>query len=134
MTAALAALGFLVGTWHCTYAEGSQLSHYTARFAYDLSENWIQETDSSQGTPLGEAFVTSDPKSGSWTYVVLGSDRTTTVFQGSGIPTHVTYRGVYPKSDFRETFDRNSSTTYTVHFTGTYGGTGTSSTDVCTKQ
>lgn len=131
----LANLGFLIGTWTCSYAAGGQNVTYTATFAYDLGGNWIRERDAWPGGGGDLAFIKYVPKGSYWNTTVLEGDGSTTVFRGSGSGTHVVYHIVYPTgTNATETFDRVSSTKYATHFSGMLEGQKMSATDTCTKR
>jgi len=128
----LASLRFLVGTWQCTYEMGKTHATYKAAFAYDMNDNWVRESDSFSGGG-DQGMFTYEPKRG-WTAVVLGQDRTTTIFRASGSnPNRIIYHSVYGYPGATEVFDRVSPARFTVHFTQTEGGKTTSSTDTCVK-
>ena len=129
----LADLGFLVGTWTCVYVGGGQHATYTATYAYDISNNWIRERDVWTGGGGDVAYLTYVPKEKIWTYAAFESDRTTTLFRGSGDSQHITYRSVYPDGAYTDVFDRVSDKKYTLRFSGTMGGKPMKSVDVCTK-
>ena len=48
-------------------------------------------------------------------------------------PNHIAYRSVYPDASIAETFDRMSSTKYTLHGTVRSGGKTTTSVDTCLR-
>jgi hypothetical protein len=131
----MASLGYLVGTWNCTYRAGSQQTAYTATFAYAIGNNWMRERDTSTSGAGGENFITYQPTEHAWTSVVIGSDRTTTLFRANGgDDKHIAYRSVYPNANLSDVFDRVSPTKYTLHFSGTVNSQPVTSVDVCTKR
>ena len=129
----LAGLGFLIGVWTCNYAGGGQHLTYTATFDYDLANNWIRERDAWPGGGGDVAYLTYFPKDKMWTYGVFESERTTTLFRGTGSASHIVYRSVYPDASFTDVFDRVTPTKYTLHFSGMLAGKPTTSVDVCIK-
>lgn len=129
----LTALGFLIGVWTCSYAGGGQHLTYTATFAYDMSNNWISQRDAWSGGGGDVGYLTYIPKEKVWTYAVFESERTTTLFRGTGDASHIVYRSIYPDAKFTDVFDRVSPTKYTLHFSGIVGGKPMTSLDVCTK-
>lgn len=130
----MTSLRYLAGTWSCDYQAGSQSVKYKAVFANSMSGNWIQERDSGPGGVTGEASVTFDPKARTWITVVLGSDRSTTIFAGkSNNANHIVYRSGYPDATMTDVFDRVSPVKYTLHFSQTVRGKTTTSVDTCTK-
>ena len=122
----------LVGTWTCTYHSGSTNGTYKAVYAYDAGNNWLVERDAWTGGGDTGQF-TYDSKRQKWVVVVTGSDRSTTIFEGTGNANHVSYRSVYPDANASEAIDRVSPQKYTVHFTQTVNGQTTKSNDVCVK-
>ena len=129
----LPSLRYLVGSWDCTYRSGATGTTYKAVYAYDAGGNWLVEHDTGSGYS-GDGRFTFDPKRQRWIVVFTGSDRSATVFEGTGEARHVAYRTVYPNAYASETIDRISPEKYTVHFTETTNGQTTKSTDVCIKQ
>lgn len=130
----LSSLRFLVGSWNCTYQAGRTRVYYKATYVYDLGNNWLRENDSwtHGGSDLG--MITYDPKARQWISVVVDGQRSTVVFRAGGsTANHLVYRSAYPTTKFTNVFDRNSPTRYTLHFSGSIGGTSVKSTDVCTK-
>ncbi len=128
----LASLHFLVGTWNCTYNAGKVHANYKAIFSYDMSGNWLKESDSWAGGGGDLGMFTYEK--GGWTAVVLERERTTAVFHASGSDSnHVVYRSIYPHAGMTDIFDRVSATRFTLHFKQTAGGKTTSSNDTCVK-
>lgn len=129
----LSALRSLVGTWDCSYQAGKTIAKYKAVFAYDLGGNWLLERDTwAGGGDMG--MITYQPKSRTWSEIVVEHDRTTTLFRATGDnPNYVVYRSVYPDASMTDIFDRTSSTTFELHFTQTTGGTTVKSIDRCVK-
>ena len=129
----MTSLRFLVGNWTCTYHQGPARITYKATYAYDLGGNWLRERDTSAGGFGDQALITYQPKQQAWIVVVVGNDRSATLFKGTGPPAHVVYRGIYPDSSMTEHVDHTSPTQYTVHFSQTAKGKTTTSNDVCTR-
>ena len=130
----LSSLRFLVGTWSCTYNAGKTPFVYKATFSYDMSGNWLRESDSWAGGGGDLGMFTYEPKRHGWTAVILEPERTTTVFRATGDnPNHVVYRSAYPDASMTEIFDRASPTRYTLHFTQIANGKTTKSADTCVK-
>jgi hypothetical protein len=131
----LAGLGFLIGTWSCSFTGGGQSASYTATYAYDLGKNWIAQRDVWTGGGGDAGYLTFDNKGAGWTYAVFESDRTATIFRAADDqPSHIVWRSVYPKAGMTDVFDKVSAAKYTLHFSGTIGGKSMSSVDVCTKR
>jgi hypothetical protein len=131
----LSSLRFLVGTWNCTYEAGKTHVTYKAVFAYDLSNNWMRESDSWTGGGGDMGMFTYEPKRHGWTAVVVENQRTTTVFRSNGgNANHIVYHSVYPNASMTDVFDRTSPTRYTIHFTQSVGSKAMKSTDVCAKK
>jgi hypothetical protein len=131
----MSALGFLVGTWHCSYNAGKVHGAYTATFSYDLGGNWMRERDSWTGGGGDQGMFTYEPKRRAWSAVVIEEDRTTVVFRGAGNDAnHIVYRSVYPDASMTDIFERRSATSYALHFTQNAGGKTTKSTDTCVKE
>jgi hypothetical protein len=130
----LATLRYQIGTWTCTYQLGSQRAAYKASFSYALGNNWMREQDSWAGGSDEDLF-TYDPKTRSWTAIVVENERATVVFRANGDnPNHIVYRSVYPDASATDVFDRVSPATYTLHFTQSRNGKTTKSVDTCVKQ
>lgn len=129
----LPSLRYFVGSWECTYRSGATSMTYKAAYAFDAGGKWLVERDTSSGF-TDEGRFTYDPKRQRWIVVITGSDRSATVFEGTGEARHVAYHTVYPNAYARETFDRISPEKYTLHFTETTNGQTTKSMDVCVKQ
>ncbi|MBV8147760.1 MAG: hypothetical protein JO092_01555 [Candidatus Eremiobacteraeota bacterium] len=130
----LASLRYQVGTWTCTYHSGTKPMTYKASFSYALGNNWMRERDSWAGGGGDEDLFTYDPKTQSWTAVVVENERATVLFRARGAnPNHIVYRSVYPDASATDVFDRVSPTRYTLHFSQTTGGKTTKSFDTCVK-
>ena len=130
----LSSLRFLVGTWKCTYQAGKAPVYYKATYAYDLSGNWLRESDSWTGGGSDLGMITYEPKARSWTAVAMEDDRTTTIFRAtSGSPNRIAYRSVYPTTTMTDLFEWISPSRYTLHFSETAGGRTVKSVDVCVK-
>lgn len=129
----MTSLRFLVGTWNCTYHQGSTRVTYKATFEYALAGNWLRERDESRGGFGDEGLITYQPKQQAWIVVVAGNDRSATLFKGTGPPAHVVYRSTYPDASMSEHIDHTSPTQYTVHFSQTVKGKTITSNDVCTR-
>ena len=131
----LTTLAYLVGTWTCTYNNGTQHIPYTATYAYVMDKNWLRERDAWAGGGGSDVGLTTyDPKEKAWTEIVAESERSTTVFRATGSSSaHRVYHSVLPNEPMTLTFDRVSDTKYTLHFNGVYGGKAMTSHDTCTK-
>lgn len=129
----MTSLRFLVGNWTCTYHQGPARLTYKATFEYALGGNWLRERDSSSAGFGGEGLLTYQPKQHAWIVVVVVSDRSATLFKGTGPPAHVLYRSVYPDASMTEHIDHTSPTQYTVHFSQTAKGKTITSNDICTR-
>lgn len=130
----LSSLRFLVGNWNCTYQAGRTRVYYKATYVYDLGNNWVRENDTWTHGGSDLAMITYEPRERQWISVVVDGQRSTVVFHAGGSnPNHLVYRSAYPTTKLTNIFDRNSSTRYTLHFSGTIGGRSVKSTDVCTK-
>jgi outer membrane lipoprotein-sorting protein len=125
---------FMMGSWTCSYTQGTQTSSYSATMSWALGGNWIRERDTWAGGG-DEGLFTYDPSKRQWTSLVMEPDRSPTLFvAGDTGSAHIAYRSVYPDASMTDTIDRISPTKYTVHFTQTLGGKTTHSVDVCTKR
>lgn len=130
----LHALVFLIGTWNCSSAAGPQQFSYRATFSYALGGALIQEQTSWPGGGGDIGYYGYASKGAYWTFTVLESDGSTTVFHGTGDAKHVVYHTAYPDTSDTEVFDAPSDTTYTTHFSGSFAGKNVVATDTCTKQ
>lgn len=131
----LGGLGFLIGTWSCSFTGAGQTASYTATYAYDLGNNWISQRDVWAGGGGDAGYLTYDGKKARWTYAVFESDRTTTIFHaGDDRPSHIVWLSVFPKAGMTDVFDEVSPRKYTLHFSGALGGKQMTSVDVCTKR
>jgi opacity protein-like surface antigen len=131
----LASLSYLVGSWNCTYNAGTQHVKYSATYAYVMGNSWMRERDRWAGSDSDVGLTTYEPKTDTWTEVVLENDRSTTVFRSKGSDGgHRVYQSIYPNALLNLTFDRVSKVKYTLHFHGTYAGKTMTSYDTCTKQ
>lgn len=126
-------LGWLTGTWHCTFSMGSQKQLYTARFATAMGGSWLRETDTS-AAGSGEFLLTYVRGTHRWRGVITLSDASATVFDApdTGLA-HIAWHSVYPDTSMHDTFDRISFTEYRLHFEQRTGGKILRSSDVCTK-
>ena len=130
----MASVGYLVGTWTCTYHQGPSKLTYKAIYGYDMGGNWMRERDSWAGGGSDEGSFTYDPSHREWITVVLEKGRDVTLFHAKGTnAAHIVYRGVYPNTDLTDIFDRISRTRYELHFSGTLNGKHLTSHDVCVK-
>jgi hypothetical protein len=130
----LSSLRFLEGSWKCTYQAGGTPVYYKAVYAYDMSGNWLRETDAWKGGGSDLGMITYEPRRHGWAAVVMEQDRTTVIFRAGGNnPNHVVYRSVYPDATMTDIFDRVSPTRYALHFTQSIGHKTMRSTDVCEK-
>jgi hypothetical protein len=131
-SAPLADLHYLVGSWNCTYSAGAEHMAYSATYAYDSNGHILRQVSSS---PAGgdEELVAYNPKSG-WTAIVLDDlGNATTMHARGSDPSHISYRSVYPDAGIAVTFDRISSTRYTLHATVRSGGKTITSADTCVR-
>lgn len=109
-------LSYLVGDWTCTVHSGGKSETYHARFSYTAGNTWMQETDT--WTNGGDQLVfTYIPGKRVWRAVVSEYNGNVTVFEApdTGL-SHVAYRSVYPDATMQDTFDRVSTTRFTMHF------------------
>jgi hypothetical protein len=132
----IGSLGFLVGSWTCTYeVKGSPTATYAAKYSYDLGGSWLRETDSWTGGGGDFGFFTFDPKTHVWTSTVVDSGRGTTVFRAQDDGTDSkTWRSVYPDTSMKLAFNKISPTEYTLSFSQTMNGKTNVSFDRCTKK
>ena len=126
-------MGFLQGSWSCTYTSNGRQQTYTAKWEYVLGKTWLRETSTWQGG--GDVLMlTYVPQSRQWRAVGAETDGTVSVFEApdTGVA-HINYRSAYPDTTMRETYDRISPQKYKTHFTQAANGKTLSVTDVCTK-
>jgi hypothetical protein len=130
--APLAGLHYLVGTWSCTYRAGTARLAYDATYVYDRDGHALREIASWAGGG-DEELVAYDAQRGRWTAVVL-DDQGATIMRATGSdPKHIAYRSVYPDASIAVTFDRVSTTEYTLHGTVRSGGKTIISVDTCSR-
>ena len=131
----LQTFAFMIGSWTCSYTQGTQTASYTATMSWALGKTWIRQSDSWAGVGGDEGLFTYDPSKHQWTSLVMERDRSPTLFvAGNTGSTRIAYRSVYPDTSMTDTIDRISPTKYTIHFSQTVGGKTTNSVDVCIKQ
>jgi hypothetical protein len=131
--APLAQLHYLVGKWNCTYRAGAVRLDYTATYAYD-GEGILRETASWTGGG-DEELLAYDAHRGGWTAVVFDGQGTATILHATGSnPNRIAYRSVYPDAGIAVTFERISSTKYTLHATVRSGGKTITSVDTCLRR
>lgn len=127
-------LQYLVGTWTCTFVSGSMHQTYAATFAYDMGGNWMSERDAWTGGGGDLGVLTYEPQKRIWTFVVLESERTTTIFQAKDTgDERKVWHSVFPDTSMTETIDKLSPAKYTINFVGTFNGKAMKSTDTCLK-
>jgi hypothetical protein len=132
--APLAELHYLVGTWNCTYRAGAVRMAYTNTYAYDRDGHTLRQIASWAGGGGDEELLAYDAQHHRWTAVVLDDQGTTTIMHATGSdPNHIAYRSVYPDASIAVTFDRISTTEYTLHATVRAGGKTITSADTCTR-
>jgi hypothetical protein len=129
----LAGLHYLVGRWKCTYRAGAARLAYDAVYAYDLDGRTLREIASWAGGG-DEELLAYDAQRGGWTAVVFDDHGSTTVMRATGSdPSHVAYRSSYPDASIAVTFDRVSTTEYTLHGSVRAGGKTITSIDTCLR-
>ena len=130
----LQAFSFWIGSWTCSYTQGTQTATYAATMSWALGGNWIRERDT-WASGGDEGLFTYDPSERKWSFVVVEPDRQPTLFVGKDISRgHLIFRSVYPDASMTEHIDQISPIKYTVRFSQTVGGKTTSSNDVCAKR
>ena len=129
----LAGLQYLVGTWNCTYRAGAVRFAYDATYAYDHDGHVLRQIASWKGGG-DEELLAYDAQHASWGAVVFDGQGTSTVMRATGSdPNHIAYHSVYPDASIAVTFDRVSSTEYTLHGTVRMGGKTITSVDTCLR-
>jgi hypothetical protein len=129
----LAGLHYLVGTWNCTYRAGAVRFAYDATYAYDHDGHVLRQIASWKGGG-DEELLAYDAQHGSWGAVVFDGQGTATVMRATGSDAnHIAYHSVYPDASIAVTFDRVSSTEYTLHGTVRMGGKTITSVDTCLR-
>jgi hypothetical protein len=132
VTAPLAGLHYLVGTWNCTYRAGAVRFAYDATYAYDRNGHTLRQAASWAGGG-DEELLAYDARRG-WTAVVFDDQGAATIMRATGSdPNHIAYRSVYPDASIAVTFDRVSATEYTLHGTVRSGGKTITSVDTCLR-
>lgn len=133
VTPPIAGLQYLVGTWNCTYRAGATQFAYTATYTFDHNGRTLRQIASWKGGG-DEELVSYDVQHHGWTAVVLDDQGNATVMRAAGSSsTHVAYRSIYPDASIGVTFDRVSSTEYTLHGTVHSGGKTIRSVDTCLR-
>jgi hypothetical protein len=123
---------YLTGTWKCTYRAGAAPFLYDATYAYD-GDHTLRETATWAGGG-DEELQAFDPQHTTWTAVVFDDHGTATVMHANGSnPNHIAYHSVYPDASIAVTFDRVSTTEYTLHATVHAGGKTIHSVDTCLR-
>jgi len=132
--APVAALHYLVGTWHCTYRSGATRFAYDATWAYDRDGHTVRETTSWAGGGGDEELLAYDPQHHGWTAVIVEDQGAATILHGSGSDAnHIPLRSVYPDAGIAESLARVSATEYAIHATVRAAGKATISADTCLR-
>jgi hypothetical protein len=126
-------LQFLIGTWRCSYASGSQHGVYTASYAPALNGSGLLQTDSWNGGGGDAAIYSYQAATRRVNVTVVEENGETTVFLGTPAGGRIAYRSVYPDSTAKETFERVTGSEYTLGFTQTQHGKTIASKDVCVR-
>ena len=130
--APLGGLHYLVGSWKCTYRAGSVRLPYDATWAYSRNGRNLQQIDSSSEGDA-EELVAYDAHHG-WRAVVFDDQGDATIMRAAGNDSnHIAYRSVYPDASIAVTFDRISSTQYTLHGSMRSGGKTITNVDTCLR-
>jgi hypothetical protein len=130
----LADLQYLVGSWSCTYRAGAMQMGYHATYAYDRDGHTLRETTAFAGGGGDEELIAYDAPHRVWTAVVIEDQGAVTIMHASGSdPKHIAYRSAYPDASIAVTFDRVSSTAYTLHAKVREGGKTITSVDMCSR-
>jgi hypothetical protein len=125
---------YLTGTWNCTYRAGAVHLAYAATYAHDRGGQTLRETASWKGGG-DEELLAFDAQHHDWTAVVFEDQGTTTILRASGSnPNKIAYGSIYPDKGLAVTFDRVSSTKYTLHATMHSGGKTITSVDTCIRR
>jgi hypothetical protein len=129
----LSRLQYLTGSWTCTYRAGAVSMAYDATYAYDRGGNILREIASWAAGGGDEELIGYDAHAG-WTAVVVDDHGSSTVMRAAGSdPKHIVYRSTYPDTSLAVTYDRVSSTEYTLHATYRAGGKTITSVDTCLR-
>jgi len=129
----LASMHYLVGTWNCTYHAGSMRFDYVNTYTYDQDGRALRQVASWTGGS-DEELIAYDAQHKGWTAVVLDSQGNATAMRAAGSdPNHIPFRSVYPDDSIATTFDRVSTTEYTLHATVRSGGKTITSVDTCMR-
>jgi hypothetical protein len=109
--AALASIGYLTGTWHCTGGGPAEDDTYT------ISGNWWRDTDSTGGLTVG----TFDAKRQKWVIFSMGQDGGYAVIEGAPpaananqLATTIVYPAGAPTATTPIMFTKISDTQYTL--------------------
>jgi hypothetical protein len=128
-----AGMRYLVGTWNCTYHAGAMSMAYKATYAFDSGGQTLRQIASWAGGS-DEELVAYDAQRRGWTAVVLDDHGNATIMRATGSdPNHIAYRSAYPDASIAVTFDRISSTKYTLHGTVRAGGKTITNVDTCVR-
>lgn len=122
---------YIIGTWHCTSTQNGRQSTYTATYSYALNGGWLRSVNTAGGytsedlmSYANKTWRVIDVQPGGMASIVEGPD--------TGLA-HIAMHSTYPAPGFNVTFDRQSTSRYTLTFSGSLGGKPANWQDVCTK-
>lgn len=125
-------LNFLTGTWTCNSIAAGTASEYTAKYSYALGGKWLRTINSSKGSNSEDMMTYSGHR---WTVIDMEPDGMSSVLVAPDTgAAHIAFTAAYPKPGLNVTFDRISTTKYTLTFSGTMGGKPANWKDTCNKR
>jgi hypothetical protein len=122
---------WIVGRWNCSSIAGSQRTTYTATYSYGLGGTWLRAVNTSHGSVSEDLLSYSNR---TWRIVDVEPSGTVSVLEGpdTGLA-HMALSSKYPKTGLNVTFDRRSTSKYTLTFSGMMNGKPAHWQDVCSK-
>ena len=123
---------WIVGNWNCSSVAGARRTTYTATYSYALGGTWLRAVNTSNGS-VSEDLLSYANRA--WRIIDVEPSGMASVLEGpdTGLA-HIALQTKYPKSGLNVTFDRLSTSKYTLTFSGMMNGKPARWQDVCTKR
>jgi hypothetical protein len=122
---------YLVGAWNCSSNVGGQTQQYTAHYAYANGGAWMRTINTSKKYSSEDMMTYTNHR---WLVIDTEPTRLWSVLSAPDTgAAHIALRTEYPRPGLNVTFDRLSTTKYTLKFSGTANGKAAKWMDTCTK-